>query len=134
VAEPRGEPSITPRTINFPVRSFTTIAVLISNTKILIVKAPRYSMLEAQDDDIREARTEVRRASQAAKENGTKGSKRKRDQINDDQQETFSDAHTGLTDDEDRYLSAVEAQPAVWQILRRRRGRGRGSKRVKIVD
>jgi F0F1-type ATP synthase membrane subunit b/b' len=91
-------------------------------------------MLGAQNDDIRQARTEARRASQAAKENGTKSSTRKRDEMNDDQEETFSDAHTGLTYDEDQYLRAVEEQPAVWPILRRRGGRAGGSKRVKIVD
>jgi hypothetical protein len=46
--------------------------------------------------------------------------KRKRDDDEEEEEERYFDAHTGLTDDEEDYFSAIEEQPAIWPILRRR--------------
>jgi hypothetical protein len=90
-----------------------------------------YGGEEQVDLDVLQARTEVWKSMTKAKYK--RSPKRKRDkQDYDDENHTFYDAHTGLSDDEEDYFSAVEEQPAVWPILRRRRARGKGKKRVSI--
>jgi hypothetical protein len=59
--------------------------------------------------------------------------KRKRDDDDEEEEERYFDAHTGLTDDEEDYFSAIEDQPAIWPILRRRGVARRGRKRVMIL-
>jgi hypothetical protein len=56
--------------------------------------------------DVRRARTEARQA--------TRIPKRKRGRVQEDEEEErFYDAYTGLTDDADDYMTAVEEQPVV---------------------
>jgi hypothetical protein len=58
--------------------------------------------------------------------------KRKRDDDEEEEEERYFDAHTGLTDDEEDYFSAIEEQPAIWPILRRRSVARRRRKRVSM--
>jgi hypothetical protein len=145
-------------TLHGPNSLVTAITSLRSNCETDRVIVPRAtgspsSFSDSGDKDenihVRKARSEARQVIRLAKrkrneddeddddhdhDNDDDDDKAAADDSHEDDVDIFYDAHTGLTDDEDEYMTAVEEQPAVWPILRRRRRMAGGrKKKVKIM-